>query len=122
MAAHPIMKPLSLHVDEATQRKIAELARAWGAPPLRFNTLVAVRCIERVWMEDIKLKNPRPVEWLPDLDNSAPIASFQFDDETVSQMSELAELWGLPSVRHSTLVIGACVHRIWKSVFLDNTG
>ncbi|MBK8990123.1 MAG: hypothetical protein IPM39_29350 [Chloroflexi bacterium] len=28
-------------------------------------------------------------------------------------MRELAELWGLPEVRHNTPVISRCVERIW---------
>lgn len=35
------------------------------------------------------------------------------DDETIKQMQELAEKWGLPDVRHNTAVISRCVERIW---------
>ncbi|MBK8990170.1 MAG: hypothetical protein IPM39_29585, partial [Chloroflexi bacterium] len=35
------------------------------------------------------------------------------DEETIKQMRELAELWGLPEVRHNTPVISRCVERIW---------
>lgn len=40
--------------------------------------------------------------------------SVGFDDETTRQMKELAELWGLPTVRHNTPVISRCVERVWQ--------
>lgn len=40
--------------------------------------------------------------------------SISFDEETTKQMKELAELWGLPEVRHNTPVISRCVERIWQ--------
>lgn len=39
------------------------------------------------------------------------------DDETVRQMKELAELWGLPEVRHNSQVIARCVERVWMVEF-----
>lgn len=38
------------------------------------------------------------------------------DDETIKQMQELAERWGLPDVRHNTAVISRCVERVWQQV------
>ena len=35
------------------------------------------------------------------------------DEETVRQMKELAQLWGLPKVRHNTAVFQRCVERVW---------
>lgn len=40
--------------------------------------------------------------------------SISFDEETAKQMRELAELWGLPEVRHNTPVISRCVERVWQ--------
>lgn len=39
--------------------------------------------------------------------------SIHVDDETVEQMKELADLWGLPDIRHNTAVIQRCVERVW---------
>lgn len=39
--------------------------------------------------------------------------SINIDDETVEQMSKLAELWGLPEVRHNSAVVMRCVERVW---------
>lgn len=39
--------------------------------------------------------------------------SISMDDETIKQMRELAEKWGLPETRHNTAVISRCVERIW---------
>lgn len=39
--------------------------------------------------------------------------SIWVDDETIKQMQDLAELWGLPEVRHNTPVISRCVERVW---------
>jgi hypothetical protein len=39
------------------------------------------------------------------------------DEETTRQMSELAELWGLPEVRHNTPVISRCVERVYFQEF-----
>lgn len=58
------------------------------------------------------------------------------DDETIRQMRELAELWGLPEIRHNTAVVSRCVERVWmleigtdrmkeeekNSGSIDNTG
>lgn len=41
------------------------------------------------------------------------------DDETVRQMRELAELWGLPEIRHNMQVIARCVERVYQQEF-DN--
>lgn len=35
------------------------------------------------------------------------------DDKTIEQMKELAEIWGLPEVRHHAAVISRCVERVW---------
>lgn len=35
------------------------------------------------------------------------------DDETIEQIRQLAELWGMPEQRHNTAVIQRCVERVW---------
>lgn len=35
------------------------------------------------------------------------------DDETDRQIKELADLWGLPDIRHASQVISRCVERVW---------
>ena len=42
--------------------------------------------------------------------------SISFDEETTRQMRELAELWGLPEVRHNSPVISRCVERVWQQL------
>lgn len=39
--------------------------------------------------------------------------SINMDDETIKQMRELADKWGLPETRHNTAVVSRCVERIW---------
>lgn len=39
--------------------------------------------------------------------------SISMDDETIKQMKELAQKWGLPDTRHNTAVVSRCVERIW---------
>ena len=119
-----LVKSISVNMDEGTLWKMQQLADAWGAPKQRYNTNVATRCIERVWMEEIKMKQPSSHE-LPNVKGKRLNIGFKFDDETFKQMKELAELWGLPPIRHATQVVMACVDRIWQEtifpdIFLDN--
>lgn len=119
-----LVKSISVNMDEGTLWKMQQLADAWGAPKHRYNTNVASRCIERVWIEDIKMKQPS--SHVPqNAEGTRLNVGFKFDDETFKQMKDLAELWGLPPVRHATQVIAACVDRVWgetilPAVFLDN--
>ncbi len=39
--------------------------------------------------------------------------SYQADDETLRQIAQLAEWWGLPTTRHNTPVIARCVERVF---------
>lgn len=43
--------------------------------------------------------------------------STRIDDETERQIRELAELWGLPEVRHNSQVIARCIERVWMVEF-----
>ena len=40
--------------------------------------------------------------------------SINMDDETIRQMKELAEKWGLPNERYNTAVVSRCVERVWS--------
>ena len=39
--------------------------------------------------------------------------SINMDDETVRQMRELAQKWGMPDARYNTAVVARCVERVW---------
>jgi hypothetical protein len=41
--------------------------------------------------------------------------SYQADDETLRQIAQLAEWWGLPTIRHNTPVIARCVERVFNA-------
>lgn len=43
--------------------------------------------------------------------------SVRLDDETFRQIAELAELWGLPEVRHLSQVVTRCVERVHTQEF-----
>jgi len=45
------MKQISLQLSEETIKQIKALAERWGEPETRHNTIVIVRCIERVYGE-----------------------------------------------------------------------
>lgn len=45
------MKQISIQIDNKTAEQIMKLAVIWGLPPVRHNTPVISRCIERVWMQ-----------------------------------------------------------------------
>lgn len=114
-----LVKSISVNMDEGTLWKMQQLADAWGAPEQRYHTLVATRCIERVWTEDIMLNQPRPLRDLAAAKTGRMIG-FNLDDETTRQMKDLAELWDLPPVRHATQVIATCVDRVWgETTFLS---
>lgn len=108
-----LVKSIFVNMDEGTLWKMQQLADAWGAPKQRHNTTVAMRCIERVWMQDIMMGQPHPFH---ELSPSEPdrMVNFNLDDETIRQMKDLAELWNFPPVRHATLVIASCVDRVWR--------
>ena len=43
--------------------------------------------------------------------------SIQLDAETIQQIADLAEWWGLPSTRHNTPVISRIVERVHRDEF-----
>lgn len=45
--------------------------------------------------------------------------SIMLDDETVAQIRDLAEQWGLPAIRHNTDVVRRCVERVWREKVSD---
>ena len=46
------MKAISMQIDDETARQITALAERWGLPPVRNNTAVVSRCIERVFLQE----------------------------------------------------------------------
>ena len=46
------MKAISIQLADETERQLRELAALWGLPPVRHNTAVIERAIERVYQAE----------------------------------------------------------------------
>jgi len=55
------MKHISIMLDKETIAQIDELAKRWGLPPIRHNTDVIRRCVERVWKNELSKENKEQV-------------------------------------------------------------
>lgn len=47
------MNPLSIQLDEEARRMAKVLAEKWGLPEQRFISRVLLRCLERVYVQEI---------------------------------------------------------------------
>ena len=47
------MNPLSIQLDEEARRMAKVLAEKWGLPEQRFISRVLLRCLERVYVQEV---------------------------------------------------------------------
>jgi predicted transcriptional regulator len=119
------MKSISIELDTQTIGKMADLAQHWEMSDTRYNTPVVMRCVERVYWQEIPDRRDSKPLYIAESETAYEHETKQkgvtLDGETIKQMQELAELWDLPDVRHSTAVISECVHRVWnQAIGVDN--